>query len=123
MHPHVHRQHTSKTGGFAFKEEELTSEYWMNNAKALVEEKVKRVLNTNKARNVIMFLGDGMSHYSLGKLAILIDLDLIFSIYFITAAARLLIGGEDAKLSFESFPYTASSVTYCVDVQVAGNIF
>ncbi|KAL7029975.1 hypothetical protein ACKWTF_006457 [Chironomus riparius] len=100
MHPHIHRQHATKTGGFAFKEEELTSEYWMNNAKALVEEKVKRTLNTNKARNVIMFLGDGMSHYSL-------------------AAARLLIGGEDAKLSFESFPYTASSMTYCVDVQVA----
>ncbi|XP_070506410.1 alkaline phosphatase-like isoform X1 [Chironomus tepperi] len=100
MHPHVHRQHTSKIEGFAFKEEELTSEYWMNNAKALVEEKVKRTLNTNKARNVIMFLGDGMSHYSL-------------------AAARLLLGGEDAKLSFETFPYTASSMTYCVDVQVA----
>ena len=71
MHPHIHRQHASKTEGFAFKEEELTSEYWMNNAKALVEEKVKRALNTNKARNVIMFLGDGMSHYSLGKIRLL----------------------------------------------------
>lgn len=41
----------------------------------------------------------------------------------ITAAARLLIGGEDAKLSFETFPYTASSMTYCVDVQVAGKLY
>lgn len=71
MHPHIHRQHSSKTEDFAFKQEELTSEYWMNNAKALVDEKVKRALNTNKARNVIMFLGDGMSHYSLGETIIL----------------------------------------------------
>ena len=70
MHPHIHRHH-AKTEGFAFKEEEKTSEYWMNNAKALVEEKVKRPLNTNKARNVIMFLGDGMSHYSLGEMGML----------------------------------------------------
>lgn len=68
MHPHKPtREYSSKTSGFAFKNEELTSEYWMNNAKLLVEEKVKLTPNTNKARNVIMFLGDGMSHYSLGK--------------------------------------------------------
>lgn len=41
---------------------------------------------------------------------------------FLIAAARLLMGGEQSKLAFESFPYTASSVTYCVDVQVAGKI-
>lgn len=33
----------------------------------------------------------------------------------------MLLGGEEKKLSFEKFPYTASSVTYCTDVQVAGN--
>lgn len=32
----------------------------------------------------------------------------------------MLLGGEEQKLSFEKFPYTANSVTYCTDVQVAG---
>lgn len=32
----------------------------------------------------------------------------------------MVIGGEEKKLSFENFPYTASSVTYCTDGQVAG---
>lgn len=35
------------------------------------------------------------------------------------AAARVLGGGEEIYLSFENFPYTALSKTYCVDKQVA----
>lgn len=34
-------------------------------------------------------------------------------------AARVLGGGEEINLSFENFPYTALSKTYCVDKQVA----
>lgn len=34
-------------------------------------------------------------------------------------AARVQMGGEEKQLAFESFPYTASSKTYCVDKQVA----
>jgi len=47
-----------------------------------------------------MFLGDGMSHPSI-------------------AATRVYLGGEELKLSFEEFPHTANSKTYCVDKQVA----
>ncbi|KAL7029982.1 hypothetical protein ACKWTF_006462 [Chironomus riparius] len=47
-----------------------------------------------------MFLGDGMSHQTI-------------------AAARLALGNENKKLSFESFPSVGSSKTFCVDVQVA----
>lgn len=36
-----------------------------------------------------------------------------------SAAARVYAGGEELKLSFENFPYTALSKTYCVDLQVA----
>jgi alkaline phosphatase len=36
-----------------------------------------------------------------------------------TAAARVYAGGEDKKMSFENFPYTANSKTYCVDLQVS----
>lgn len=35
------------------------------------------------------------------------------------AAARVYMGGEEKKLSFEHFPFTASSKTYCVDKQVS----
>jgi alkaline phosphatase len=48
----------------------------------------------------LQFLGDGMSHPTI-------------------AAARVYMGGEEKKLSFENFPYTASSKTYCVDKQVS----
>lgn len=67
MHPHKPtRKYSKKMAGFVPNEKELTSEYWMNAAKLAVEEKLKLAPNTNKARNVILFLGDGMSHYSLG---------------------------------------------------------
>ena len=35
------------------------------------------------------------------------------------SATRVYIGGEEKKLSFEEFPFTASSKTYCVDFQVS----
>ncbi|HTO59596.1 MAG TPA: alkaline phosphatase, partial [Pseudomonadales bacterium] len=58
-----------------------------------------------KARNVILFVGDGMGIATV-------------------TAARILDGqrkggqGEDNVLSFEQFPYTAFSKTYTVDFQV-----
>ena len=57
-----------------------------------------------KAKNVILFLGDGMSLTTI-------------------AAARILEGqragasGEEHRLAFEEFPYTALSRTYEVDAQ------
>ncbi|CAG9103073.1 unnamed protein product [Plutella xylostella] len=63
-------------------------------------------LNTRVAKNVILFLGDGMSVATL-------------------AATRTYLGnrhgysGEELKLSFEAFPYTGLAKTYCVDNNVA----
>ena len=60
--------------------------------------------HAGKARNVILFLGDGMSLSTI-------------------AAARILEGqrqgasGEEHLLAFEEFPYTALSRTYEVDAQ------
>jgi hypothetical protein len=34
--------------------DEVKSEYWLNNAKAFVEEQVKKMPNLNKAKNIIM---------------------------------------------------------------------
>ncbi|KAK5641170.1 hypothetical protein RI129_009717 [Pyrocoelia pectoralis] len=68
--------------------------------------RVNRQQNTNLARNVIMFLGDGMSIPTL-------------------AAARTHLGqrighsGEETQLSFEKFPFSGLAKTYCVNGQVA----
>ncbi|XP_061398595.1 membrane-bound alkaline phosphatase-like [Musca vetustissima] len=65
----------------------------------------KQNLNVNKAKNIIMFLGDGMSLSTV-------------------TAARILKGqrknhnGEEDALSFEKFPHMALSKTYCANAQV-----
>ncbi|EEB11719.1 membrane-bound alkaline phosphatase precursor, putative [Pediculus humanus corporis] len=63
-------------------------------------------MNTNEAKNVILFLGDGMSIPTI-------------------TASRIYKGqlngksGEDDFLSFEEFPFLGLAKTYCVDSQVA----
>lgn len=47
---------------------EFTNEYWHEAAKQILDEHLKKQPNTNKAKNLIFFLGDGMSHASVGKL-------------------------------------------------------
>lgn len=81
---------------------ELNSRYHIENGIEFVKkQKLKSAsLNKNTAKNVILFLGDGMSVPTL-------------------AATRVYIGGEEKSLSFEEFPYVAMSKTYCVDKQVA----
>lgn len=79
---------------------------WKFEAQLELKKKIERPLNTNVAKNVIMFLGDGMSIPTM-------------------AAARAYMGqklglsGEEVKLSFEDFPFTGLSKTYCLDRQVA----
>lgn len=67
--------------------------------------KVPQTVQVPKARNVILFVGDGMGVTTV-------------------TAARILEGqlrgqtGEENLLSFEQFPYTALAKTYNVDMQV-----
>ncbi|GBP05332.1 Membrane-bound alkaline phosphatase [Eumeta japonica] len=85
---------------------EKNPEHWRMQAQWLLYKKLMRPLNTGIAKNVIMFLGDGMSISTL-------------------AATRVYMAkgqgyfGEELKLSFEDFPYTGLSKTYCVDSNVA----
>ncbi|XP_008186655.1 membrane-bound alkaline phosphatase isoform X2 [Acyrthosiphon pisum] len=85
---------------------EQDRQYWIENAKAKVTEKVKYVNKRGVAKNIIMFLGDGMSLTTL-------------------TASRIYKGqmekrsGENEYLSFEKFPFVGMSKTYCVDKQVA----
>lgn len=98
MHPHREKSLTMTTN--SINKAELSKEYWLENAKKLVTKKVNAFPNTNKAKNVILFVGDGMGLTT-------------------TAAARVVLGGEESILSFENFPHTASSKTYCLDKGVA----
>lgn len=78
----------------AIQPEERTKDHWMKHGMDFVTEKLSQLHNTKKAKNVILFLGDGMSHATV-------------------AATRMAMGNENAKLVFEEFPFTASSMTYC----------
>ncbi|XP_030751322.1 membrane-bound alkaline phosphatase-like [Sitophilus oryzae] len=79
---------------------EKTSQYWKSNGLRAVRDRLRLHPNFNTARNVILFLGDGMSIPTI-------------------AATRVYLGGEEMSLSFEEFPYTGLSKTYCVDHQTA----
>lgn len=79
---------------------ERTTEYWTDLGHQHVMDKIRRKPNKNKAKNVVFFIGDGMSIPTL-------------------FATRVAMGGEETELSFEKFPYTGLSKTYCVDSQVA----
>ncbi|XP_019626950.1 PREDICTED: alkaline phosphatase-like [Branchiostoma belcheri] len=85
---------------------EKDAEYWKESAQAAIQNILANQLNTNVAKNVIMFLGDGMGVSTV-------------------TAARILKGqleglsGEEAALAWEDFPHVALSKTYNVDRQVA----
>lgn len=72
--------------------EELSPDFWIRKAQFTVNQHVNTRFNTNKAQNVILFVGDGMSIPTL-------------------AATRVYKagGGEEAELSFEKFPHIGLS--------------
>ncbi len=78
---------------------------WFNSGREFVEEKRKQTRGPRRARNVILFIGDGMGLTTV-------------------TASRIYEGqlkgnsGEENLLSFEQFPHTALSKTYAVDRQV-----
>ncbi|XP_053394037.1 alkaline phosphatase-like [Mercenaria mercenaria] len=82
-----------------------TPTFWRTQAKSAITQKARMTLNKGVAKNVILFLGDGMSIPTI-------------------TAARILKGqlqgqtGEESKLSFEEFPISGLSKTYCQDTQV-----
>lgn len=70
---------------------ERDGDYWNNNAQDILRRQLqKNMLNKNVAKNIILFLGDGMSIPTL-------------------TATRIYMGGEDKELSFEKFPFSGLS--------------
>ncbi|XP_044248663.1 membrane-bound alkaline phosphatase [Drosophila takahashii] len=82
--------------------EEQQTQYWVDKAQAKLLSKLAETqsVSSNKAKNVILFLGDGMSVHTV-------------------TATRNLLGDSAEQVYFEGFPYTGLSKTYCVNRQVA----
>ncbi|CAK8698630.1 unnamed protein product [Clavelina lepadiformis] len=93
--------------GKAWTDEEETPEYWQNLAKEELQAAIKvEEPNKKKAKNVILFLGDGMSVATI-------------------TAGRIMKGqlqdksGEETVLAMDKFHHAGLSKTYSVDRQVA----
>ncbi|XP_064099757.1 alkaline phosphatase-like [Macrobrachium nipponense] len=80
--------------------------YWYNQAKEQMESLLEAT-RTSKgyAKNVILFVGDGMGISTVTASRIL-------------KGQRLGYSGEDYKLSFEKFPFVALAKTYNLDAQI-----
>ena len=83
-----------------------TPETWRQNGEAAIAARKNQKIYKGKAKNVILFVGDGMGISTL-------------------TAARILEGqmrgesGEENRLSFEEFPFTALSKTYSANQQTS----
>lgn len=79
--------------------------YWRDQALNTLNDKITHELNKNKAKNIVFFLGDGMSVATV-------------------TAARIYQGqlhnktGEEDKLFFETFPHTGLSKVSTEIIQV-----
>ncbi|GAA6219808.1 alkaline phosphatase-like [Lates japonicus] len=86
-------------------EEELHASYWNNKARQALHTAMNIQPNLHQAKNVILFLGDGMGVPTV-------------------TASRILKGqlaghsGEETSLVMDTFPYLALSKTYNVDQQM-----
>nr|XP_043871891.1 alkaline phosphatase-like isoform X2 [Solea senegalensis] len=85
---------------------EKEPDYWDAQARATLDAALKLHPQNHRAKNIILFLGDGMGVSTV-------------------SAARILRGqmdggsGEETLLAMDTFPYVALSKTYSVDKQVA----
>lgn len=97
-HPAVNRKSSGVVGRQATAE--ATNNHWMTHAQAMLKRKLGTEKNMNVAKNIIFFIGDGMSIQT-------------------SSATRVFAGGdENYDLSFDKFPYVGWSKTYAVNRQV-----
>lgn len=102
---HMHPPPANEKKSFRLKREDLkfhsngfesSSSYWRTDAQKKLRQQLAKKVNRNVARNLILFLGDGMSIPTI-------------------TAARIYFGqktgysGEESVLSFEEFPHLGLS--------------
>lgn len=75
------------------------TEFWTKHGQDYLNTQINKQTNNGKAKNIIMFLGDGLTIST-------------------TTATRKYLGGEEVELSYEKLPYYGLVKTYCVDRQV-----
>lgn len=92
-HESIHPQFRSIPHAKLNRPEELSTDFWFNNAKDFVATKLNQPAGVGTAKNIILFIGDGMSLTT-------------------QSAARMYKGGEEESLSFEEFPYAGLIKTY-----------
>lgn len=88
MHPSLAEQKSFTSRAIPVRTEELEINYWKQNAQNHLKQLLKTdsYVTPKQAKNVILFLGDGMSLATV-------------------AATRMYLGGEDKSVSFERFPH------------------
>lgn len=79
--------------------DELSTAFWKKIGTKIVTDNVKKEKNENIAKNIILFLGDGMGVRT-------------------SAATNAYLGDPNIALSYEKLPFVGMSKTYCVDRQV-----
>jgi len=77
----------------------LDQKYWEGVGRSELEIALLNQMEVKTAKNVILFIGDGMGPATI-------------------TAARIYRAGESSKLAFENFPYTGLLKTYSADKQV-----
>ncbi|MBN3315746.1 PPBT protein, partial [Atractosteus spatula] len=87
-------------------DEERQPQFWFDLAQRRLQSRLSQRDSTSTARNLLLFIGDGMGLNTI-------------------TATRILKGqlrggtGEEFTLAMDTFPYTALSKTYCTDAQIA----
>lgn len=79
--------------------EERSRQFWVDHGQNLLKDKINKKLNLNKAKNLVILIGDGMGMST-------------------QMAARSYAGDVKSQLSFEKFPHIGLSKTYCINYQV-----
>ena len=74
-------------------EQENTEKYWRDLTRQQILEAVAKTPNVKKAKNVILFIGDGMGYPS-------------------QTAGRILAGGEEYDTAIDKMPWSGSVKTY-----------
>lgn len=100
MHPDDDRKINESFSNTPKQLAEQDANFWLRNANDFVQKQLNKKLNRNRAKNIILFMGDGMSVATL-------------------SATRVYMGGEELTLELEKFDHMAMSRTYCVNYQVA----
>lgn len=118
MHPQFNDDHNDiRTKRSIFdNDQEQTAHFWNVGAQLKLRDQLLKQPNRNTAKNVIFFLGDGMSiptitaaRMYLGKLAIIVSLNCLINFKYLFKGQQQGHTGEESRIFFEDFPYTGLS--------------